>query len=1067
MSISATFIKRPIGTSLLALALLLVGVAAWPLLPIAPLPQVDFPTIQVSANLPGASPETMASNVAQPLERQFSLIAGLTQMTSTSAQGNAQITLQFDLNRSIDAAAVDVQAAINAASGQLPSGLPTPPTFRKINPADSPILVLAVQSDTLPLTEVNDFADNVLAQQISQISGVGLVNIGGQQKPSVRIQVDPQKLSAMGMSLEDLRGVIAATTVNQPTGSTDGASKAFNVYTNDQITKAAVWNDMVLAYRNGAPVRVRDVGAAVDGPENAKLAGWGFAGAAAPADNTFHNGRAIILAITKQPGANVIETVDRIRAALPRLQAAIPPTVNVNTLADRTQTIRASVADVEFTLVLTIALVVMIIFVFLRNVAATVIPSVTVPLALMGTAGGMYLLGYSRDNLSLMALTIAVGFVVDDAIVMLENIYRHVEDGMEPMEAALKGAAEISFTIVSISVSLVAVFIPLLLMGGIVGRLFREFAVTVTLTIVVSVVVSLTLTPMLCSRYLTPPRGHHHGRIYQWFEHGFDTMLSGYKRGLDVVMRHQFFTLCVFIATVATTVALFIYIPKGFFPQQDTGFMFGIAESAQDASFKSMNARMVQLADIVRADPDVAAIGMTGGQNTINTGNFFISLRPKDQGRTASADEVIARLRPKLAQVQGANLFLQAGQDINVGGRLSRTQYQYTLMDPNLDELNQWAPRILERLRALPQLADVASDQQNAAAAARLTIDRARASSFGITPALIDATLYDAIGQRQVAQYFTQINSYHVILEATPALQDDPRLFSKLYVTSPLSGEQVPLSAFVKIDTDSTAYLSISHQGQFPAVTISFNLAKGVALGDAVKAINSTLSGMGRPQTLSGSFQGTAQAFGASLASQPYLIAAALVAVYIVLGLLYESYIHPLTILSTLPSAGVGALLILLAGGYDLSVIALIGIILLIGIVKKNGIMMVDFALTAERDHGMKPEEAIYQACLLRFRPIMMTTMCALLSGLPLMLGHGAGSELRRPLGFAMVGGLVLSQALTLFTTPVVYLYLDRAHYWYMKRKERRQARREGREHARRTQAERESRRVLAAGEGD
>ncbi|MBB1629985.1 efflux RND transporter permease subunit [Cupriavidus sp. UME77] len=1067
MSISAIFIKRPIGTSLLALAVLLVGVAAWPLLPIAPLPQVDFPTIQVSANLPGASPETMASNVAQPLERQFSLIGGLTQMTSTSAQGNAQITLQFDLNRSIDAAAVDVQAAINAASGQLPGNLPTPPTFRKINPADSPILVLAVQSDTLPLTEVNDFADNVLAQQISQISGVGLVNIGGQQKPSVRIQVDPQKLSAMGMSLEDLRGVIAATTVNQPTGSTDGATKAFNVYTNDQVTKAAAWNDMVLAYRNGAPVRVRDVGVAVDGPENAKLAGWGFAGAAAPADNTFHNGRAIILAITKQPGANVIETVDRIRAALPHLQAAIPPTVNVNTLADRTQTIRASVADVEFTLVLTIALVVMIIFVFLRNVAATVIPSVTVPLALMGTAGGMYLLGYSRDNLSLMALTIAVGFVVDDAIVMLENIYRHVEDGMAPMDAALKGAAEISFTIVSISVSLVAVFIPLLLMGGIVGRLFREFAVTVTLTIVVSVLVSLTLTPMLCSRYLTPPRGHHHGRIYQWFEHGFDAMLASYKRGLDVVMRHQFFTLCAFIATVATTVALFIYIPKGFFPQQDTGFMFGIAESAQDASFKSMNARMVQLADIVRADPDVAAVGMTGGQNTLNTGNFFISLKPKDEGRTVSADEVIARLRPKLAQVQGANLFLQAGQDINVGGRLSRTQYQYTLMDSNLDELNQWAPRILERLRALPQLADVASDQQNAAAAARLTIDRARASSFGITPALIDSTLYDAIGQRQVAQYFTQINSYHVILEVTPALQDDPRLFSKLYVTSPLTGEQVPLSTFVKIDTDSTAYLSISHQGQFPAVTISFNLAKGVALGDAVKAINSTLSGMGRPQTLSGSFQGTAQAFGASLASQPYLIAAALVAVYIVLGLLYESYIHPLTILSTLPSAGVGALLILLAGGYDLSVIALIGIILLIGIVKKNGIMMVDFALTAERDHGMKPEEAIYQACLLRFRPIMMTTMCALLSGLPLMLGHGAGSELRRPLGFAMVGGLVLSQALTLFTTPVVYLYLDRAHYWYVNRKERRQARREGREHASDTEAKRESQRVLAAGEGD
>ncbi|KWR87477.1 efflux RND transporter permease subunit [Cupriavidus sp. IDO] len=1047
MSVSANFIRRPIGTSLLALALLLVGVAAWPLLPIAPLPQVDFPTIQVSATLPGASPETIASNVAQPLERQFSLIAGLTQMTSTSAQGNTQITLQFDLNRSIDAAAVDVQAAINAAGGQLPSNLPSPPTFRKINPADSPILVLAVQSEALPLTVINDFADNILAQQISQIPGVGLVNIGGQQKPAVRIQVDPEKLAALGLSLEDIRGVIAATTVNQPTGSTEGASKAFSVYTNDQLTRAAPWNDMLLAYRNGAPVRVRDVGVAVDGPENAKLGAWGFGGAAAPADSAFQNGRAIILAVTKQPGANVIATVDRIRAALPRLQASIPPSVVVNTLADRTQTIRASEADVEFTLLLTVALVVMIIFVFLRNVPATLIPSVTVPLALLGTAGGMYLLGYSRDNLSLMALTIAVGFVVDDAIVMLENIYRHVEAGMSPMDAALQGAAEISFTIVSISVSLVAVFIPLLLMGGIVGRLFREFAMTVTLTIALSVVVSLTLTPMLCSRFLRPHEaaaGKPHGRLYQWFEHAFDLMLSAYQRGLDRVLRHQFATLCVFLVTVAITVGLFVYIPKGFFPQQDTGFMFGVAESAQDASFRSMNARMVELADIVRADPDVAAVGMSAGQNTINTGNFFISLRPRDEGRTVTADQVIARLRPQLARVEGANLFLQAGQDINVGGRLSRTQYQYTLTDANLDELNLWAPRILERFRALPQLTDVASDQQNAAAAAVLTIDRARASSFGITPAMIDATLYDAIGQRQVAQYFTQINSYHVILEAMPRLQEDPRLFHRLYLTSPITGEQVPLSSFVSVDTNRTAYLSISHQGQFPAVTISFNLAPGTALGDAVKAINGALAGMGRPQALTGNFQGTAQAFGASLASQPYLIAAALIAVYIVLGLLYESYIHPLTILSTLPSAGVGALLVLLIGGYDFTVIALIGIILLIGIVKKNGIMMVDFALTAEREQGLSPRDAIYQACLLRFRPIMMTTMCALLAGLPLMLGHGAGSELRRPLGYAMVGGLVLSQALTLFSTPVVYLYLDRAHYWYTRRKAARQARKGG-----------------------
>ncbi|CAG9179270.1 efflux RND transporter permease subunit [Cupriavidus pampae] len=1038
MSISAAFIKRPIGTSLLALALLLVGVAAWPLLPIAPLPQVDFPTIQVSASLPGANPETMASNVAQPLERQFSLIAGLSQMTSQSAQGSTQITLQFDLNRSIDAAAVDVQAAINAAGGQLPTNLPSPPSFRKINPADSPILVMAVQSDALPLIAVNDYADNILAQQISQIAGVGLVNIGGQQKPAVRIQVDPGKISALGLSLEDIRGVIASTTVNAPTGSTDGPSKSFNVYTNDQLTKAAAWNDMVLAYRNGAPVRVRDVGVAVDGPENAKLAGWGFAGKAVTEDSTLRNGRAIILAVTKQPGANVIATVDAIKAALPKLRASIPASVQVNILADRTQNIRASESDVEFTLVLTIVLVVMIIFMFLRNLPATLIPSVTVPLALLGTAGGMYMLGYSRDNLSLMALTIAVGFVVDDAIVMLENIYRHVEAGMAPMEAALKGAAEIGFTIISISVSLVAVFIPLLLMGGIVGRLFREFAVTVTLTIAVSVIVSLTLTPMLCSRFLKPHDPAHqetHSKMFQLFERGFEAMLNAYRHGLDRVMRHQFITLCAFILTVAATVALFIYIPKGFFPQQDTGFLFGFAESSQDASFKSMNTRMVALADVVRADPDVEAVGMTGGQNTVNTGNFFISLKPKDAGRTATADEVIARLRPQLAKVEGANLFLQAGQDINVGGRLSRTQYQFTLTDANLSELNDWAPRILQRFRQLPELADVASDQQNAAAAAMITIDRARASSFGITPALIDATLYDAIGQRQVAQYFTQINSYHVILEATPKLQEDPRLFEKLYVTSPITGQQVPLSAFVSIDTNRTSYLSISHQGQFPAVTISFNLSAGTSLGDAVTAINQALASMGKPTALSGAFQGTAQAFGASLASQPYLIAAALIAVYIVLGLLYESYIHPLTILSTLPSAGVGAVLVLLLGGYDFTVIALIGVILLIGIVKKNGIMMVDFALQAERERGLSPQEAIYEACLLRFRPIMMTTMCALLAGLPLMLGHGAGSELRRPLGYAMVGGLLVSQLLTLFTTPVVYLYLDRAHYWYMRRK--------------------------------
>jgi HAE1 family hydrophobic/amphiphilic exporter-1 len=777
------------------------------------------------------------------------------------------------------------------------------------------------------------------------------------------------------------------------------------------------------------------VGQAVAGPENAKLAGWAFAGKAAGPEIAGANGRALVVAVSKQPGANVIDTVERIKAALPALEASIPPSIRIDTLIDRTQNIRASVHEVEVTLLLSLALVVTVIFVFLRSVVATLIPSVTIPLALLGTAAIMYVLNFSLDNLSLMALTISVGFVVDDAIVMLENIYRHVENGMDRVEAAYKGSAEVGFTIVSISVSLIAVFIPLLLMGGIVGRLFREFAITVTLTILVSVLISLTLTPMLCSLFLKNQHRESHGWLYQRFERGFELLLGGYRRGLVFVLGHQFLTLCSFLVTVIATIVLFIIIPKGFFPQQDTGFIFGFAESAQDSSFASMNQRMVALADVVRQDPDVAAIGMNSGQSTFNSGTLFISLKPKDQGRTASADQIIARLRPKLATVQGVSLLMQAGQDINVGGRLSRTQYQYTLTDASLDELNLWAPRLLERLRRLPQLTDVASDQQNAASTATLHIDRDLASRFGISPALIDATIYDAIGQRQVAQYFTQINSYNVVLEVAPALQQDPDLFSKLYLTSPLTGKQVPLSNFVSVDTDKTGYLSISHQSQFPAVTISFNLAPGVSLGQAVTAIQRTQASMDLPQSLSGAFQGTAKAFGESLATQPYLIAAALVSVYIVLGLLYESYIHPLTILSTLPSAGLGALLILMLNGYDLSVIALIGIILLIGIVKKNGIIMIDFALTAERTEGLEPKEAIFQACILRFRPIMMTTMCALLSGLPLMLGHGAGSELRQPLGYAMVGGLIVSQAMTLFTTPVIYLYLDRAHYWYTRRK--------------------------------
>ncbi|CAM5193433.1 HAE1 family hydrophobic/amphiphilic exporter-1 OS=Castellaniella defragrans OX=75697 GN=HNR28_001219 PE=4 SV=1 [Castellaniella denitrificans] len=1042
MNISEPFIRRPIGTSLLAMALFLLGLAVFPLLPVAPLPQVDFPTIQVTAKLPGGNPETMATSVAQPLEREFSTIPGLVQMSSENALGVSRITLQFALDRNIDGAALDVQSAINAASRQLPSNLSSPPTFRKVNPADFSILILSVQSDVLPVTEVNDFADNILAQQLSRVEGVGQVNIFGQQKPAIRIQVDPQKIAALGLDLESIRGVIATTTVNQPKGTIDGSRQSYTIYTNDQILDAAPWNDVIVAWRNGAPVRVRDIGTAVPGPEDTKQAAWAFAGQGAGPDDVARNGRSLVMGITKQPGANVIDTVERVRAELPRLMASMPASIQVSTLIDRTQNIRASVHEVEFTLLLSIVLVVLVIFMFLRNVAGTLIASITVPLALMGTFALMYVAGYSLDNLSLMALTISVGFVIDDAVVMLENIWRHVEEGMRPMEAALKGAREIGFTIVSISVSLMAVFIPLLLMGGMVGRLFREFAVTVVMTVVISVLVTLSLTPMLCSRYLRNPQQASHGRVYQAFERGFDWMLSVYRRGLDHALDHQFATLCVFLATVAASAALFIVIPKGFFPQQDTGAIFGLAESSQDSSFDAMNQRMMALAEVLRQDPDIAAFGMSSNAPTFNTGRFFISLRPRDAGRRASADDVIRRLRPRLEHVPGVRLFMQAGQDINVGGRLSRTQYQYTLTSASLDELNTWAPRLLERFRGLPQLADLATDQQNGANTAVVTIDRARAAMFGITPAMIDSTIYNALGQRQVAQYSTQINSYQVVLEITPELQSDPDVFSRLYVKSPLTGEQVPLSSLTRLDTSKPGFLSINHQGQFPAVTISFNLAAGYSLGQAVDAIHAAQASMAVPLSIQGAFQGTAQAFQESLATQPYLIAAALVAVYIVLGLLYESYIHPLTILSTLPSAGVGALLILMGSGFDLSVIAIIGILLLIGIVKKNGIMLIDFALVAERQQGLSPREAIYQACLLRFRPIMMTTMCALLAGLPLMLGSGAGSELRQPLGYTMVGGLILSQALTLFTTPVVYLYLDRLHHRYVRGRALKQAQR-------------------------
>jgi hydrophobe/amphiphile efflux-1 (HAE1) family protein len=1027
MSISTPFIRRPVATSLLTAALVFVGLAAFPFLPVAPLPRVDFPTIAVNAKFPGASPETMASTVAQPLERQFAQIPALAQLTSINVLGQSQIVLQFDLDRNIDSAAGDVQAAINAASGQLPKALPSNPTYYKVNPSDSPILILSVQSDEMPLINVDDYADVVLSQQISQIAGVSQVLIGGEQKRAVRVQVDPAKLAAMGMTMEDVRFVLVNATVNAPKGTMEAGPQSFAFYNNDQLTKAAEYNDVIIAWRNGAPVRVRDIGQAVDGPENQLLASW-------------QNGkRGIILVVFKQPGANVIETVDHIKAKLPQLEASIPPSVHVNVIMDRTLTIRASVADVQFTLILSICLVVMVIFLFLRSMWATIIPSITVPVALICTLAVMYLLGYSLDNLSLMALTIAVGFVVDDAIVMLENIFRHVEEGMDPMQAALKGAGEIGFTIISISLSLIAVFIPLLLMGGIVGRLFREFAMTVTIAVVVSAFISLTLTPMMCSRFLKHHTGGHNWG-YRVIEGFFVALLGFYRRTLDIALHFRFITLLVFLATLGATVYLYVIIPKGFFPAQDTGVIIGITKGAQDISFREMGEVQQKLQAIIAADPDTASYGSTigagvGGQ-TQNAGRLYIALKPWDQRVGGTAQQFIARNRPKFAAVSGGTATLQASQDIRVGGRLTDAEFQYTLQDANREELFEWSPKVLARLRSLPMLRDVGTDSQVGGATVTMAIDRDKAARFGVQPQVIDDTLYDAFGQRQITQYFTQVNSYHLVLEVMPSQAGDLDTLGKLYVKSS-TGQAVPLSAFVKWTTAPVQPLSISHQSQFPATTISFNLAQGAALGQAVDAITEAMRDMGTPVSLQTSFQGTAQAFKSSLASQPYLIAAALITVYIILGILYESYILPLTILSTLPSAGVGALLMLMVVHYELTVIALIGIILLIGIVKKNGIMMVDFAINAERRDGQTPLAAIRQACLLRFRPILMTTMAAMLSGLPLMLGSGAGSELRRPLGFAMVGGLALSQILTLYTTPVIYLYLDRLQHWLAPRRSR------------------------------